>query len=254
VLAGAGPWWGRPQLPQCPGSSYLFQPGSRSNPSEAHTWTHNTRISALAAEKLGSVHGLVAFLCRSTAPTASLFWFFPAAFRRTGFSGFLRSGMHTLCYGKRPHYERCIRHFRLLLKRNPPPSRKAVTQLVSPTLFSWLAPCSLSSSPGVVVLIHWGLTFSLAHRNTKWKQFLKGQWNPNSFNLVKRGGRAVGKPGDVLSAAKPCSVAARGCGRCWVCSRTAGSAAPVGWARGGTAFSDSEELKTAADCGALLSV
>lgn len=123
-------------------------------------------------------------------------------------------------------------HFRSLLKRNPPLSRNAVTQLVSPTLFFWFALCSLCFSPGVVVLIHVGLTFSLAHRNTKWKQFLKIQWNPNSFQSyeMRRTGDTEAR-GCVFScrAVQRGSAGAVARGRRWVRSCTAGTAGPVRW-------------------------
>lgn len=112
------------------------------------------RLSALRAENLGRVHGLAAFLYL-VQPwwLPSSFLVFPAAFKRSGFSGFLRSGVHTPCATrKRPLGEHSTERFRSHLKRNPPFGRNAVAQVVPPR-FVLVNSLRLCLFPGAV-LIH----------------------------------------------------------------------------------------------------
>lgn len=119
--------------------------------------------------------------------------------------------------------------FRSLLKRNPPVSRKAVTQLVSPTLFFWFALCSSRFAPGAALLIHLGLLHLLVEMQSG-SNSLKTSGILTVLNPMKRGGRAIPKPGDVSCAAEPYSLAARECG-----PRPPLGLLPPGWAREGDA-------------------
>lgn len=69
--------------------------------------------------------------CSECSPLPrALFLVFPAAVKRTGFSGFLRSGMHTLCHGKEPVR---VHRVQMLLKRNPRLSEAVVAWSHSPS-------------------------------------------------------------------------------------------------------------------------
>lgn len=92
----------------------------------------------------------------------ALFLVFPAALKRTGFSGFLRSGMHTLCHRKEPVREHRVQ---MLLKRNPCLSGAVVAWSHHPVLLAHLS--SLCFSPGV-----FSSTWNLLSGNAERKQFL----------------------------------------------------------------------------------
>lgn len=91
--------------------------------------------------------------CSECSPLpCALFSVFPAALKRTGFSGFLRSGMHTLCHGKEPVREHRVQ---MLLKRNPHLSGTVVAWSHHPVLLAHSQQLVLLSWS--VVLIHLNL-------------------------------------------------------------------------------------------------
>lgn len=105
--------------------------------------------------------------CSECSPLpCALFLVFPAALKRTGFSGFLRSGMHTLCHGKEPVREHRVQ---MLLKRNPRLSGAVVAWSHHPVLLAHSQQLALLSRS--VVLIPLELAFSLAYGNAEHKQF-----------------------------------------------------------------------------------
>lgn len=91
----------------------------------------------------------------------ALFLVFPAALKGTGFSGFLRSGMHTLCHGKEPVR---VQQGQMLLKRNPRLSGAVVAWSHPPVLLPHSQQLALLSWS--VVLIHLELAFSLVERQS----------------------------------------------------------------------------------------
>lgn len=124
-------------------------------------------VPSLTAENFGQVHGLVAFLL-GVQPLALCFVFgFSCSLKRTGFSGFLRSGMHTLCHGKEPVR---VHGVQMLLKRNPRLSGAVVAPSHHPVLLAHSQQLALLSWSAV--LIHLELAFSLAYGNAEHQQFL----------------------------------------------------------------------------------
>lgn len=100
---------------------------------------------------------------------ASLFLVFPAAFRRTGFSGFLRSGMHTLCYQEETFQWMLDQTLQISFKEKSSCKQKLIDSIGLQHPSFLVCSLQLCFYPGVV-LVPWGLLFSLGCRNTNWKQ------------------------------------------------------------------------------------